>query len=986
MISSKQQCGRLAAALMVSSLVSIAPANAATPASGALSDTSQSASYASGPFLISNASGTAGAVMCQAPVLVCDEYSLIVNLSPAYVAAHPGIKLTVATAWPNTTEDFDLYLLDAGGNELVKSASSSDPESLQIDAVAGVTTYTVRIVPYTVAGGNTLTSIALVTPAAPQPQLLPTGLPPRFKIDASPAALGNSAGEPSIGYNYKSRNGMFISALQTLRLTFPWNQPDPIEAGKFLPEACDANWTDVSFLTTSIETLDPILHTNSRSGRTFVSQITTGPNLLFAYTDNDGANWTPAGAGPPSGTEDHQTVGTGPYPAGSPFAAIAQAAGVDYATYYCGQTDVTAFCARSDNGGVSFGSGVPIYSTQVDCGSPIGALHGHVKVSPDGTVYVPPKDCGGQQAVIASADAGLTWATRKLPNTDADSEIDPSVATAADNTVYDCYVAKSGHPHVQVSKDRGLTWINDYDIGASQGIQLATFPEAVAGDPDRASCAFIGSTTAGNHDALDYPGIWYGFVATTYDGGKSWHTVNVTPKDPVQGVGGICNAGTLTCGANRNLLDFNEITTDEFGRVLFGFADGCTGACVQDPVNANAFAQKATVARQTGGRPLFSKFDTIEPRVPAASCLAGQRTASRSRLNWKAPDTGGALVSSYNIYRGTSVATIGSKPIAKTAPKTSYDDTTVSSTVAHYFYRITALNTRGEGIASNVVDLPVLPDPVVETACTTPGITIVTDSPGDASPQLASVDLLSLSAAEPPTLAGKIVFTVKVASLAAPLPPATYWYVLTQDKARNNLYLAMDTSAVTPQFTYGTYADASAGVLTFTQAGTLDPLSGYNADGTITLVAPKTIFGNLLPGDFITPIDARTRVGLPSVPSRDVTGSGTYQVRAADACVVLLPPTASLAANVQRGKAPLTVAFDGSGSTTPNQGAAIQSYTFDFGDGTTIITQASPRASHIYTVAGTYPAKLKVTDTRNQTSINTASRFIDVTAKRRTED
>src|SRR5207244_6639348 len=60
--------------------------------------------------------------------------------------------------------------------------------------------------------------------------------------------------------------------------------------------------------------------------------------------------------------------------------------------YYCSQDVVTAFCSRSDDGGVTFGPGIPIYTfAQVNgVDVPIapgtcGGLHGHVRVSPDGT-------------------------------------------------------------------------------------------------------------------------------------------------------------------------------------------------------------------------------------------------------------------------------------------------------------------------------------------------------------------------------------------------------------------------------------------------------------------------------------------------------------------------------------------------------------------------------------------------------------------------
>ncbi|MGZ3459352.1 MAG: hypothetical protein ACXU86_12715, partial [Archangium sp.] len=83
--------------------------------------------------------------------------------------------------------------------------------------------------------------------------------------------------------------------------------------------------------------------------------------------------------------------------------------------------------------------------------------------------------------------------------------------------------------------------------------------------------------------------------------GKTWVSSDATPNDPVQR-GSICTGGT-TCGNDRNLLDFMDITVDSQGRVLVGYADGCVGACVQS--GPNSFSQYATIARQSGGTLLF---------------------------------------------------------------------------------------------------------------------------------------------------------------------------------------------------------------------------------------------------------------------------------------------------------------------------------------------------------------------------------------------
>ena len=72
------------------------------------------------------------------------------------------------------------------------------------------------------------------------------------------------------------------------------------------------------------------------------------------------------------------------------------------------------------------------------------------------------------------------------------------------------------------------------------------------------------------------------------------------------------------------------------------------------------------------------------------------------------------------------------------------------------------------------------------------------------------------------------------------------------------------------------------------------------------------------------------------------------------------PPVAVVQASPVTGNAPLTVVFDGSGSSDPELTTLV--YSWDFGDGTTS-TETSP--VHTYTAAGTYQAVLTVTDQRN---------------------
>src|SRR5207248_580514 len=73
-----------------------------------------------------------------------------------------------------------------------------------------------------------------------------------------------------------------------------------------------------------------------RTGRTFASNSTVGAGLVYGFTDDDGDSWVPFGVAPVSGSSDHETIGSGPYPPGSPFSNVVANKG--RAVYYCGQT------------------------------------------------------------------------------------------------------------------------------------------------------------------------------------------------------------------------------------------------------------------------------------------------------------------------------------------------------------------------------------------------------------------------------------------------------------------------------------------------------------------------------------------------------------------------------------------------------------------------------------------------------------------------
>jgi len=614
---------------------------ASSPSSGSISTASGPVAWDFGPVAAGTVVDTGMAQLC--PPGVCDNYDLTVVLpSPAATLYQTmTARLTIRLTWTSTVPtDLDIFGIDPRGSSHGPGSpddTSTGPgeEILTLtDPIEGVwhmrSVASLSPVPTAAHAVATLTIAA--RPTSPPPPAPGPGAPTFVNYPApedctgsqqppsciqpsagSTTAGAHGAGEPSIGVNWSSGKVFIEAGNHTLRVTF---SDASIPATAF--------WEDKRSPFSRVS-LDPILFTDDGHfggpNRTIVSQL-DGACSLMSFTNDDGNTWFPAqGCGQPAGV-DHQTVGGGNYASPAPSHSY------PHAIYYCSQSIASAFCARSDDGGLTFGVGIPIYTfaslMPLNTLGPDAApgqcagLHGHVRVAPDGTAYVPNHNCRDannvdRPGVAVSADNGLSWTVRTVPDARTSSAGgDPSVAAGSNNTIYFGYVNVDGHPKIATSRDRGLHWSKSRDAGTPFGIQKTQFAEVIAGDDDRAAFAFLGTTTAGDDQSADFAGVWHLYVAFTFDAGRTWTSVDATPNDPVQR-GCIWNGG----GSNpcRNLLDFNDITVDRFGRTLVGYADGCTGSCVHDPTQsasrgpASAQDSLATIARQSGGRGLFSAFD-----------------------------------------------------------------------------------------------------------------------------------------------------------------------------------------------------------------------------------------------------------------------------------------------------------------------------------------------------------------------------------------
>jgi len=176
-------------------------------------------------------------------------------------------------------------------------------------------------------------------------------------------------------------------------------------------------------------------------------------------------------------------------------------------------------------------------------------------------------------------------------------------------------------------------WMSAPTLLMAGPVLNATFPRLSPVTRSAAAFTFYGTETGGTNwdcgqgtdcgHGANFTGVWYLYVATTFDGGATWTTQNITPGDPIQR-GGICQSGTC-----RNLLDFYDATIDKEGRIVIGYDDGCiSAACING--GANDFTAKGAVARQSGGMRMFAAFDPAIPTVPGAPKATGTVNPDRT--------------------------------------------------------------------------------------------------------------------------------------------------------------------------------------------------------------------------------------------------------------------------------------------------------------------------------------------------------------------
>ncbi|HST31393.1 MAG TPA: sialidase family protein, partial [Chthoniobacterales bacterium] len=802
------------------------------PPSGAVNASgSQTASWVGTTISPGGNQNTDTTCMDNSSVLGCETFTLTVNGTQADWA---GKKVQVLLTWTSIANEYDIWIhkgSNAGpivtsafqGPALTNQVAYIDASNLTTDSAHPTTVFTVHVAydttpasatdPYSGSATPVSTTATSIT-AAPQdtgPKVgfenfeAPGTLVPASALSSGGVTveyLGRGAGEPSVGANWVTGIINFQSDLQTEFVTF--NDSCNLNGPK-------ATWSDRRAPNSQFIDSDPIGftdHTSGAANRVFAGSLTllSPDTVKIAHSDDDGVTWTPDQSGGIASAVDHETIGGGPYhaPLINPV--------YPHAVYYASQDIAAALVSRSDDGGSTYGPSVQMYTINQCSG-----LHGHIKVAPDGTVYVPNRACGsspilngGDTAVVVSTDNGITWTVKpvgngSVPSTPATD--DPAVAVDASGTVYCLFALNGTNAAVGISNDQGSTWKNIFDVGAGLGLTNVAFPAAIGGDAGRAAVAFYASKGgAGDSSADNYTGVWHLYVAETFDGGDHWTTTDVTPALPMQRMGLLRGGGGPM---DRNLLDFFDITVDQNGRVVVGYVNGCSGGdCSQAPVNpdgsttvtGNTYSATATIARQSSGRRL-SGTQPNPVSVPGMPFVTERRVGPVVHLAWNEADPGNnppgspanQTITNYQIFRGTTPGGENASPIATVGGTVNkFDDMTAVDSTVTYYYKVVATNSAGSSCGNNEIAAPFVGDtcsgmivhrnlpshpeaiggsetgvPVGPTPTPTPTPT--------ATPPIPAQYLIDyIAVAEPPSHPGKLLFQMKVTNLST-VPANSRW-------------------------------------------------------------------------------------------------------------------------------------------------------------------------------------------------------------------
>jgi len=560
------------------------PAEASNPPSGTISP--------AGPNVVWQGPLTGGAGANETTCVEgtnCDTFKLTLSGTEA---DWEGKVVNVTINWLNPANDYDLYIhkgencpatgacdgpivsQDGNGAPSTQEAGSIDPSS------TGTGTYLVRLVFFSVSPGDAFTGTASVGPAPPgrKANYLKDGITFSPNVTVK-APVTRRDGEPS---NRTDKFGNHYTA-----------------AIRGVPAGVDLWYFD---LRPGSATYDPYMRNPVYRGQpdAFTQQTATSlgadgggdVDLAVGFDSNDPnsppvlaySSLVAANVSTGKSIDRGQTFQLNP--AGNATGGIPvddrqwlefQGKNTVYMTYRTAEPAV-AMVQRSDDGGFTYGP-----ATVVGTIGQLGYLDVH---QASGTVYVSGSSgqvCVGRPTAPNTAPSSYTCTQAADANEnpanlffvvkvadDGRKWLNPDTGVQEDvGTVYVCY-SNGFKVFLRYSIDGGRTWSNRVRVSDGLNTRTALFPWMETG-PTRGSVGVVwyGTSNAVNNDDAN----WQVFYAQSFNADEEVPTFRQTTASDHFIHASNISLGGLLGSANRNLIDYFQVSFDPTGAAVISYAD-----------------------------------------------------------------------------------------------------------------------------------------------------------------------------------------------------------------------------------------------------------------------------------------------------------------------------------------------------------------------------------------------------------------------------
>ena len=560
---SKAICTIIHAQLVL--LAAAGGAIAAVPSSGTLSPGTPLLTYTAGPFTGANPSNNVNDEPdCSLVPGTCDDYMLTIDVPPNYFTLNPNQVVTIRISWPNSTNDFDVYVQNPNtGLSVTTSSTSSNPEIALLDPVAGV--FRIRTLVFAAVNESFTGTITL----GPRP---PSGIG-EGQYQASDDVFSCNTHLDGDGPLFNHGQDGEPAAKITKDGVVWVGGIAGVPAGNGLwkvTDACAQDYTFVDLTDLSVGGGDIDIEVATERNpitnhyNIYMSSLWLG-NITSVTSVDGGNTFVPVVVSDPVPVNDRQwNAAYGPLTL--------------YLSWRSLNVGNQLFISRSDNAGLTFGVPVPVYNDVVGTvlATQLGNLAADTRPVPAGTlpltsgpdgeanlyhgyILTTQNLTGGHTIYVAvSKNFGTTWTSKKVfqgPLGATYDHVFSWVAVDAEGNVYTTW-SNNEDIYYSFSTNQGDTWSRPIRVNGRADSKTSIFPMVEAGSAGRIIFGWYGTAATSTTEPT---AEWHYFHArcnNALDPLPLFESTRVS--DHAVKTGEVCQGG-LGCGCCRELLELAEV-------------------------------------------------------------------------------------------------------------------------------------------------------------------------------------------------------------------------------------------------------------------------------------------------------------------------------------------------------------------------------------------------------------------------------------------